>query len=63
MESEFLASSSNSKEEEGQGSKNKRKKRKIDVSKEAQEAHKKMCEKSMGTMDSKVDFYLDKAKK
>jgi len=46
MESEFLASSSNSEEEEGQGSKNKEKKTNIDVSKEAQEAHKTMCEKS-----------------
>lgn len=68
MESEFLASSSNSEEEEGQGSK-KKKNRKIDVAKEAQEAHKKMCEKAMDTMDSvktilsKVDLYLDKAKK
>ena len=70
MENEFLASSSNSEEEEGQGSKKKKKKnRKIDVAKEAQEAHKKMCEKAMDTMDfvksilSKVDLYLDKAKK
>ena len=43
MENEFLASSSNSDDEEGQGSK--KKNRKIDVVKEAQEAHKKMCEK------------------
>ena len=70
MENEFLASSSNSEEEEGQGSKKKKKKnRKIDVAKEAQEAHKKMCEKAKNTMDSvksilsKVDLYLDKAKK
>ena len=69
MDSEFLASSSNSEEEEGQGSKEKKKKRTIDVAKEAQEAHKKMCEKAMDTMDSvksilsKVDLYLDKAKK
>ena len=68
MENEFLASSSNSEEEEGQGSK-KKKKRKIDVAKEAQEAHKKICDKAMDTMDSvksillKVDLYLDKAKK
>ena len=68
MENEFLASSSNSEEEEGQGSK-KKKNRKIYVAKEAQEAHKKMCEKAMDTMDSvksilsKVDLYLDKAKK
>ena len=70
MENEFLASSSNSEEEEGQGSKKKKKKnRKIDVAKEAQEAHKKMCKKAMDTMGSvksilsKVDLYLDKAKK
>ena len=69
MESEFLASSSNSEEEDGQGSKKKTKNRKNDVAKEAQEAHKKMCEKAMDTMDSvksivsKVDLYLDKAKK
>ena len=68
MENEFLASSSNSEEEEGQGSK-KKKNRKIYVAKEAQEAHKKMCEKAKNTMDSvksilsKVDLYLDKAKK
>ena len=42
---------------------------KIDVAKEAQEAHKKICEKAMDTMDSvksillKVNLYLDKAKK
>ena len=69
MENEFLASSSNSEEEEGQGSKKKKKNRKIYVAKEAQEAHKKMCEKAKNTMDSvksilsKVDLYLDKAKK
>ena len=71
MENVFLASSSSSEEEEGQGSKKKKKKknRKIDVAKEAQEAHKKMCEKARDTMDSvksilsKVDLYLDKAKK
>ena len=68
MESEFLASLSNSEEEEGQGSK-KKKNRKIDVAKEAQEALKKMCEKAMDTIDfvrtilSKVDLYLDNAKK
>ena len=50
MENEFLASSSNSEEEEGQGSK--KKNRKIDVVKEVQEAHKKMCKKAMDTMDS-----------
>ena len=66
MESKFLASLSNSKEEECQGSKKKNKK--IHVAKEAQEAHKKMCEKAMDTMDSvksilsKVDLYLDKMK-
>ena len=69
MESEFLASSSNSEEEEGQGSQNKEKKNSCIKGVEAQEAHKKMCEKAMDTMDSvksilsKVDLYLDKAKK
>ena len=60
MESEFLASTSNSEEEDGQGSK-KKKNRKIDVEKEAQEAHKKMD--SVKSILSKVDLYLDKAKK
>ena len=59
MESEFLASTSNSEEEYGQGSK--KKNRKIDVEKEAQEAHKKMD--SVKSILSKVDLYLDKAKK
>ena len=67
MESEFLVSSSNSEEEEAQGEK--KNKRKMDLAKEAQEAHKKMCEKAMDTMDTvksillKVDLQLDKAKK
>ena len=67
MESELLVSSSNSEEEEDQGEK--KKKRKMDLAKEAQEAHKKMCEKAMDTMDTvksillKVDLHLDKGKK
>ena len=69
MEREFISgSSSDSDEEEGQEAK--KKKRKIDVAKEAQEANAKMCEKAMKIMDtavtsilSKVDSYLDKAKK
>ena len=47
--SEFLASSSGSDKEEGQGAK--KKTRKMGLAKEAQEAHKKMCEKAKNTMD------------
>ena len=57
MESEFLVSSSNSEEEEDQGEK-KKKKRKMDLAKEAQEAHKKMCEKAMDTMDTVKSILL-----
>ena len=57
MESEFLVSSSNSEEEEDQGEK-KKKKRKMDLAKEAKEAHKKMCEKAMDTMDTVKSIIL-----
>lgn len=62
MES-FLASLSDSEQEEGKGAK--KETRKIERGKEAQEVHKKMCEKAIDNMDllSKVDSYLEKLKK
>ncbi|KAL9978465.1 hypothetical protein ACROYT_G015985 [Oculina patagonica] len=66
MSNQFVDSSPNSSETEEEG--NKRKKRKLDCAKEAQNAHTKMCEKALQTMDNvnnllqKVEKYLDTKK-
>ena len=68
LDNEFVRSSSNSEDEESEPRAEK-KKRKIDVAREAQVAHKNMCDKAMDTMDSvkgllsKVDSVLDKMKR